>query len=434
MSEWKQQIYRVGTTTGEFDGPPDDPIPHRQKIEPWLSAVFQSEHLSLLLGNGFTKAIAIEAGSTPAEMDVISFGCDLEDKVNAYAEKTAKATGRGKPNIEDQLRAAIQLMLGLNIMGDERASTWETSIGNVLTTFLQSILESEEGIHESISGCHKGRQAYKLLVSFLLSFASRAATRERLQIFTTNYDRLIEYGCDRVGLRIIDRFVGAINPIFRSSRIDVDMHYNPPGIRGEPRYLEGVVRLTKLHGSIDWRFENSELRRYGIPFGASIKHSDMPSTPLKTVMIYPNPAKDVETSEYPYSELFRDFSSSLCRPNSVLVTYGYGFGDDHINRVIDHMLTIPSTHLVIISYDDPSNRIYNFCDKVGRAAQISLLIGSHFAGMKPLVEHYLPKPAIDTITFRETILNERRGKSQDKKRMEEEGVEQEPSEPEEKPF
>lgn len=71
-------------------------------------------------------------------------------------------------------------------------------------------------------------------------------------IFTTNYDRLIEAGADVAGLRLIDRFVGALSPIFRSSRMDVDMHYNPPGIRGEPRYLEGVARFTKLHGSLDW--------------------------------------------------------------------------------------------------------------------------------------------------------------------------------------
>ena len=51
-------------------------------------------------------------------------------------------------------------------------------------------------------------------------------------------------------------------------------------------------------------------------------------------MIYPNPAKDIETAYYPYADLFRDFSASLCRPNSSLITYGYGFGDDHINRVI----------------------------------------------------------------------------------------------------
>ena len=29
----------------------------RSKIEPWLTAVFQSEHLSLLIGTGLTTAI-----------------------------------------------------------------------------------------------------------------------------------------------------------------------------------------------------------------------------------------------------------------------------------------------------------------------------------------------------------------------------------------
>lgn len=58
-------------------------------------------------------------------------------------------------------------------------------------------------------------------------------------------------------------------------------------------------------------------------------------------MIYPNAAKDRETADYPYVELFRDLAVAVCRPNSTLVTYGYGFGDEHVNRVIRDMLTIP---------------------------------------------------------------------------------------------
>jgi len=254
-----------------------------------------------------------------------------------------------------------------------------------------------------------------------LSFASRAAARERLNLFTTNYDRVVEHGCDLVGLQVLDRFVGALSPVFRSSRLSVDMHYNPPGMRGEPRYLEGVVRLCKLHGSLDWRWLESELMRVGLPFGADEKHPAIPEEPFDSVMIFPNPAKDVETLDYPYAELFRDFAASICRPNSSLVTYGYGFGDDHISRVIADMLTIPSTHLVIIARDAPSpgkpddasnasrQRIIRFCTKVGRRAQISLLLGSHFGDLTTLVENYLPKPAIDQITFRKAELEERRG-------------------------
>jgi hypothetical protein len=117
-------------------------------------------------------------------------------------------------------------------------------------------------------------------------------------------------------------------------------------------------------------------------------------------MIYPNAAKDRETAAYPYVELFRDFAAATCRPNSTLVCFGYGFGDEHINRVIEDMLTIPSTHLVVISFGDPLGRIGATYDHFGRDAQITMLVGSHLGDLRNLVDHYLPKPAIDRATFR----------------------------------
>jgi len=215
---------------------------------------------------------------------------------------------------------------------------------------------------------------------------------------------LIEHGCDLAGLRIIDRFVGALTPVFRSARVEVDVHYNPPGIRGEPRFMEGVIRLTKLHGSLDWIFSTTDRKilRKGIPFGAPTNHTDLPKNPVDTVMIYPNPAKDVETTQYPYAELFRDFAAATCRPNAVVVTYGYGFGDDHINRVLLDMLTIPSTHLVVFAYS-ADDRLKGFLSRT-REAQVSLLIGPHFGDLTTLIENYLPKPTLDTITGRMTEL------------------------------
>jgi hypothetical protein len=197
--------------------------------------------------------------------------------------------------------------------------------------------------------------------------------------------------------------------VFRASRIEVDIHYNPPGIRGEPRFMEGVLRLTKLHGSLDWSFNTNERRmhRKGLPFGAANEHTEMPSAPVETVMIYPNPAKDVETTQYPYAELFRDFAAAICRPNAVVVIYGYGFGDDHINRVLLDMLAIPSTHLVIISYA-ADQRLVEFCNRT-RTAQVSLLIGAHFADLETLAQNYLPKPALDSITGRMTAIKKERG-------------------------
>ncbi len=404
----QNNFYRVGPKGKSYENVSEiEPAKLRGEIEPWLSAVFQSEHLSLLVGNGLSIAISLAAGATPANMEMPEFGCELEEEINRYAKETAQALGRGNPNIEDKIRTTSNLINGLRILKDKRAEKIINSLDKALNVFLNSILKTEHGILKAIeneTGEGKGINVKDLLISFLFSFASRSASRERLHVFTINYDRLIEYGCDIVGLRVVDRFVGGLSPIFRSSRVEVDLHYNPPGIRGEPRFLEGVIKLTKLHGSVDWRFENGKVRRYAIPFGALPGHPDLPKKPFNSVMIYPNPAKDLETLEYPYAELFRDFASSLCRPNSVLVTYGYGFGDDHINRVIQDMLSIPSTHLVIISFDSSSGRIPKFCDQIGHKPQISLLVGNHFGDLSNLTEYYLPKPAIDQITWRQTEL------------------------------
>lgn len=405
----KPHAYRVGTNVYVEDNAPEEKEieGHRSLIEPWLSAVLQTEHLGLLLGSGFTTAVGFAAKASATGMEATSFSTDFQDKIEAYAKESARRCGRGQENIEDHIRATLSLLDGLRVLQDERADKLEAELDGLLRDFLRSLLETEQEILKGIED--STLEAKRLLVSFLLTFSSRAASRERLNIFTTNYDRLIEFGCDLAGLRTIDRFVGALTPVFRSSRIEVDYHYNPPGIRGEPRYLEGVVHLAKLHGSLDWRWGGEELRRFAVPFGADKSHPDVLSSPASSIMIYPNPAKDVETLYFPYADLFRDFSASLCRPNTSLIVFGYGFGDDHINRVLKDMLSIPSTHLVIMSFDHASGRLPAFCESVGRPAQLSLLVGPHFGNLDTLVTSYLPKPAIDPISWRRSELLKRRG-------------------------
>ena len=56
--------------------------------------------------------------------------------------------------------------------------------------------------------------------------------------------------------------------------------------------------------------------------------------------------------------------------------------------------------MVIISYNDPLDRIMNTYRRLGRPAQITLLIGSHLGDLSSIVDHYLPKPAIDLTTAR----------------------------------
>lgn len=393
---------------------PPDAKKLNSKIEPWLTALFQSEHLSLFLGSGISLALhRLAAKKAGTGMEPMRFSV-FSSQIDQESEESASKARRGNANIEDQIRVCNELIQGLRIYTRKdflgciklkrELNKLENELEDGLRKFANSVLKCESNIIYSNNSPH----AAEYLMGFLVSFASRSATRERLNIFTTNYDRIVEYGSELAGIRLIDRFIGSINPIFRSSRVEVDMHYNPPGIRGEPRYLEGVVHFTKLHGSLDWSIKDGIVRRYALPYGSK-DITERLDLGCKNLLIYPNAAKDRETAEYPYVELFRDFAVSVCRPNSVVFVYGYSFGDDHINRVFSDMLAIPSTHLVIISFDDQGNRINEFYDQVKRPMQISLLIGKHFGDLKTLIDNYLPKPAIDhTVIKMAELLKARR--------------------------
>lgn len=433
-SDWPSHVLRAGPHRFACEEEPK-PEEHREHVEPWLSALFQAEHLNLLVGSGLTTAVAIAASAPIVDMQSADLELAFAQGVNRVAEESAERLGRGKPNVEDQIRAILDLISGLRVMalapapdGTDHSvdpacllEQWKAKLDEVLRTFLKKVLQTERGILQAMedsSSPERANRVRRLLGGFLLPFASRTGTRDRLHVFTTNYDRLIEYGCDLLGLRLVDRFVGTLAPVFQSSRLGIDLHYNPPGIRGEPRYLEGVVRLTKLHGSLDWRCRSGpsggvDVIRCLLPFGAPDEHPEVPKTPGESLLIYPNPAKDVETLAYPYAELFRDFATAVCRPNAVVVTYGYGFGDDHVNRILADMLSLPSTHLVVISWDAAEGRIQRFCDRVGREEQVTLLVGKHFGELETLVEHYLPKPAIDRTTWRMMELLRRRARPQE---------------------
>lgn len=380
----------------------DDEKEARSIIEPWLTAIFQSEHLSLLVGSGLTIAIMDMLDLKYQGMERIYFE-SFGEEIKKWAEDQASKSERGKANFEDDLCVAIDLLRGLKILENKDAFNLEKEINCKLKKFIEGILKGEKDFNEK-----DNIESINYLKSFLISFASRIATRDRLNIFTTNYDRFIEYGCDLSGILIIDRFLGKIHPEFSTTRLELDYHYNPPGIRGEPRYVEGVAKFTKLHGSIDWCFKKNKIQQIPIAFGSNRQISDFYINPLDCAVIFPNSMKCIETAYYPYSELFRDFSTGICRPNSVIVTYGYGFGDSHINRILQDMLTIPSTHLVIISYDKAFERIRTFYEK-SNENQITLLIGECFGNFKKLVDNYLPKAAIDRITQRKQTILEKRG-------------------------
>ncbi len=116
----KKHFYRVGTHSGGWDDLPVDSDEldtlinsARKHIEPWLSAVFQAEHLNLLLGSGFTTVVGTIAGVGATGMAKVTFGTTYDSAIDTHAQAGATAMKRGAANIEDQFRSALALLDGL---------------------------------------------------------------------------------------------------------------------------------------------------------------------------------------------------------------------------------------------------------------------------------------------------------------------------------
>ena len=116
--------------------------------------------------------------------------------------------------------------------------------------------------------------------------------------------------------------------------------------------VPNFYNLYKIHGSISWVKNENNINEM------DYKHIGEDDT----VMIYPTPLKDRTTLMTPYSDLFRAMETALLKKNSVLITLGYSFADDHINRLILNSLAIPTFKLVIFGQSEAISRLTEMDD------------------------------------------------------------------------
>jgi hypothetical protein len=182
---------------------------------------------------------------------------------------------------------------------------------------------------------------------FLKKILTRPLNLRRPKIFTTNNDLVIEKAMDGLGIMYLDGFIGTTQRTFRPECYNYDFYFPSTSTEGKVHRVDQVIHFYKIHGSINWVTSfNSPENIYGIQtkdiktIEEENKYSD--------VMIYPTPLKHEFTLDFPYSDLFRRFADAITQPQSVLVTIGYSFADEHVNRIIYQALTIPSFTLLIV--------------------------------------------------------------------------------------
>ena len=130
-----------------------------------------------------------------------------------------------------------------------------------------------------------------------------------VEVFTTNYDCLIEKAFEQLNVPFYDGFSGSLSPFFDINSVE------------NLDFIPEWSKLWKIHGSINWKYdiENKKITKINT-------HSD-------SLLIYPSNLKYQESRKLPYIALIERLRELLTK-EVVLLTCGYSWQDEHINDTI----------------------------------------------------------------------------------------------------
>lgn len=285
--------------------PSHDPLHQVSVLQQCLSG--GKKRIGLFLGAGCPMSIKGE-NQQPLIQDIAGITKSVGDKLTscseieapyALAEEQLKKDGIPEPNVEHLLTHIRAL----------RAVAGTDQVRGLTAEQLDALDERIcDLIHQEVNkDLPSGPTPYHSVALW-----TDGIPREfQVEIFTTNYDLLLEQALEDSRVPYFDGFSGVRRPIF-----------NPRAIE-EERLLPQWTRLWKLHGSINWyQNENGEVFR-GTASETAIRR-----------VIHPSHLKYQESRRMPYLAMVDRLRTFLSDPTAALVLCGYSFRDDHINDTI----------------------------------------------------------------------------------------------------
>jgi len=183
-------------------------------------------------------------------------------------------------------------------------------------------------------------------VDNLARWIRRSGYIRPIELFTVNYDLLIETALDRNRVLYFDGFSGNLEAQFQTALVEGDFITNADTV---PAYFS---RFWKLHGSVNWVVKNDgKICRVGY----SASSSDVAA-------IYPSDLKYDESRRVPFVVLHDRFRRALLQPETLLLISGYSFADDHLDELIfDAVATRQRSEVIVFCFD-------GFCKKLKQRA------------------------------------------------------------------
>lgn len=146
----------------------------------------------------------------------------------------------------------------------------------------------------------------------LAEWIGGVSRRSPVNLFTTNYDLLLEQALEDCGLPFFDGFVGARRPFFDLRAIEDD---------AVPARWS---RLWKLHGCATWSLESD----------GRVTRACRSAITGEGLLIHPSELKYDQSRRMPYLAMIDRLRAFLRQPSAFLVTLGYAFGDEHVNEIL----------------------------------------------------------------------------------------------------
>ncbi|MBN1548043.1 MAG: SIR2 family protein [Syntrophaceae bacterium] len=284
-----------------------DPYKQINNLQQCLSS--DKRPLGFFIGAGCPLAVKMGEGkSTPIIPDIagiteaVRTGLLKDEEcepIQKIVETHFKDDGRENTNVEDILShiRALRVVAGkdkVRNLSAEDIDKLDSKICKIIHELVDKELPNTETPYHQVA------------------LWLEATIREKpVELFTTNYDLLMEQACEDYRVPYFDGFAGSRRPFFDIRAMEEDTL--------PPRW----ARLWKLHGSINWCQDPTKGVCRGLTSGPEIKR-----------VIHPSHLKYDESRRMPYLAMMDRLRAFLKQPSVALVICGYSFRDDHINEVI----------------------------------------------------------------------------------------------------
>ncbi|EMC22134.1 TPA: SIR2 family protein [Streptococcus mutans] len=186
------------------------------------------------------------------------------------------------------------------------------------------------------------------LLNLLSSLSGKDGNK--FSVITTNYDVLIEQAAAENNFVVFDGFNFTPLPKFDSNMFEWNLVKEVQNVNTrEVEFKDKTFNLVKIHGSLTWeKQDNGDILR---------KDKDSITDTDKMVMVFPSSDKFAQSYQEPYFELFTKFQDLIKRPNTLLISSGFSFADDHISKMITQALKNNSSlKLLVTDFNIDPNR------------------------------------------------------------------------------